>query len=214
MSDDFWFFSIWLSISHYRWINVFVVITSFFFIFASCSRFISFLTNNVRRLFFFRYFLILKIIAFFCIFQLFLLIDVVVDRDSYRDCVYITLISRFFIDAYEVKRIMIFVVLRFILFNLIFIFLILNDICFFTISVDSKTFTRWKWNSYLNALITSIDLSRSEMFIFLIICFLQLFKKKIFKIVCIFMKTSRRFMNNDTASILTRIKMFSTINDL
>ncbi len=40
------------------------VITSFFVFFARCSRFISFLTNNVRKLFFSRCFLILKIIVF------------------------------------------------------------------------------------------------------------------------------------------------------
>jgi hypothetical protein len=113
--------------------------------------------------------------------------------------------------TYVVKMIMIFVVFRSILFNLMFIFFNVNEICFFIINVDSKTFTRWRNDSALKATISSINLSRKKLLISLMMCSLRLFKKNFFNVVRIFMKTSQRFINNDITSI--RAKDFRVFYD-
>jgi hypothetical protein len=110
---------------------------------------------------------------------------------------------------------MIFIVLRSMLFNLMFIFFSVNDICFFTINVDNKTSTRWKRNNDVETSISSINLLRSKLLIFLMKCSLRLFKKSFFKIVRIFMKTSRRSMSDDITLIRAEnLYVFQTINIL
>ncbi len=80
-----------------------------------------------------------------------------------------------------------------------------NDICFLTINVDNKTSTRWKRNNDVETSISSINLLRNKLLILLMRCSLQLFKNFFFKVVRIFMKTSRRFMNDDITSIRAEI---------
>jgi hypothetical protein len=110
---------------------------------------------------------------------------------------------------------MIFAILRSLLFNLMFIFFSVNDICFFTINVDNKTSTRWKKNNHVETSISSINLLRSKLLISLRRCSLRLFKKSSFKVVRIFVKTSRRFMNDDITSIRAEnLYVFQTINIL
>jgi hypothetical protein len=110
---------------------------------------------------------------------------------------------------------MIFAVLRSMLFNLMFISFNVNDIYFFTINVDSKTSTRWKKDSDVETSISSMNLLRSKMLISLMKCSLRFFKKNFFKIVHILVKTSRRFMNDDITSIRAEILyVFQTINIL
>ncbi len=99
---------------------------------------------------------------------------------------------------------MIYVVFLFKLFNLMRISFNAKTICFFTMSVNDKTFTHWKRNSVLNASISLNDLSRSKMMISLIKCSLRLFKKNFFKAVCIFVSSSRRSMSDDMTSICTK----------
>jgi hypothetical protein len=119
--------------------------------------------------------------------------------------VVVALISRwafvFIATTYEIRMMMIFAILRSMLFNLMFIFFSVNDICFFTINVDNKTSIRWKKNNDVETSISSINLLRSKLLISLIKCSLRLFKKNSFKVVCIFVKTSRRLMSDDITSI-------------
>jgi hypothetical protein len=106
-------------------------------------------------------------------------------------------------------------VLRSMLFNLMFIFFSVSDICLFTINVDSKTSTRWKRNSDVETSISSINLLRSKLLISLMRCSLRLFKKNSFKVVRIFVKTSRRFMSDDITSIRAEnLFVFQTIDIL
>jgi hypothetical protein len=109
---------------------------------------------------------------------------------------------------------MIFVVFRSILFSLSLIFFIVIVICFFIINVDNKTLTRWKRNNDMNAFISSIDLSRRKLLIFLIMCFLRLLIKSSFNVVRILVKTSRRFMNDDITSIRAKDFCLFTIDRL
>jgi hypothetical protein len=119
--------------------------------------------------------------------------------------VVVALISRwtfiFVAIAYEIEIMMIFVVLRSMLFNLLFISFNVNDICFFTINVDNKTSTRWKKNNDVETSISSINLLRDKLLISLMKCSLRFFKKNFFKIVRILVKKSRRFMNDDITLI-------------
>jgi hypothetical protein len=107
----------------------------------------------------------------------------------------------FVATTYKIRVMMIFAILRSMLFNLLFIFFSVNDICSFTINVVSKISTRWKRNSDVETSISSINLLRSKLLISLMKRFLRLFKKNFFKVVRIFVKTSRRFMNDDITSI-------------
>jgi hypothetical protein len=87
------------------------------------------------------------------------------------------------------------------LFNLMFISFSVNDICFFTMNVNNKTSTHWKKNIDAETSISSINLLRNKLLISLMRCSLRLFKKNFFKIVFIFVKTSRGFMSDDITSI-------------
>ncbi len=110
---------------------------------------------------------------------------------------------------------MIFAVLRSMLFNLMFISFSVSDICLSTINVDSKTSTRWKRNSDVETSISSIDLLRSKLLISSMRCFLRFFKKNSFKVVRIFVKTSRRLMSDDITSIRAEnLYVFQTIDIL
>ncbi len=110
---------------------------------------------------------------------------------------------------------MIFVVLRSRLFNLMFISFSVNDICFFTINVDNKTSTRWRKNNDVETSISSINLLRSKLLISLMKCSLRLFKENSFKIVRIFVKTSRRFMSDNITLIRAEnLYVFQTIDIL
>ncbi len=110
---------------------------------------------------------------------------------------------------------MIFAVLRSMLFNLMFIFFNVNDICFFTINVDSKTSTRWKKDSDVETSISSINLLRSKLLISSMKCSLRLFKESSFKVVRILVKTSRRLMNDNITSIRAEnLYVFQTIDIL
>ncbi len=190
-------------------------IITFSFIFsARCSLFISSLTKSVRRLFFSRCFLILKIIVFSlfvffsCLRWLMLLYDAMM--------IVVASISRwifvFAIAAYIVKMMMIFVVFRSILFNLSFIFFSVIVICFYIVNVDNKTLTRWRRNNDMNAFISSIDLSRRKLLISLIMCSLRLFIENFFNVVRIFVKTSRRLMSDDITSIRAKDFCLFTID--
>jgi hypothetical protein len=182
----------------------FVVITFFFIFSARCKRSISFLTKSNRRLFFSLYFFILKInvfsfiIFFSCLCWLMLLYDAII-------VVVVASISRwafvFIATTYEIKVMMIFAMLRSMLFNLLFIFFSVNDICCFTINVDNKTSTRWRKNNDVETSISSINLLRSKLLISLMRCFLSFFKENSFKVDRIFVKTSRRLMSDDITSI-------------
>jgi hypothetical protein len=103
--------------------------------------------------------------------------------------------------TYEIRMMMIFAILRSMLFNLLFIFFSVNDIYSFMINVDNKTSTRWKKDNDVETSISSINLLRSKLFISLMKCFLRFFKENSFKVVRIFVKTSRRFMSDDITSI-------------
>jgi hypothetical protein len=101
------------------------------------------------------------------------------------------------------------------LFNLMFIFFSVNDICFFTINVDSKTSTRWRRDSDAETSISSINLLRSKLLISLMRCSLRFFKKNSFKVVRTFVKTSRRLMSDDITSIRAEnLYVFQTIDIL
>ncbi len=182
----------------------FVVITFSFIFSARCKRSISFLTKSIRRLFFSLCFFILKInvfsfLTFFnCLCWLMLLYDAII-------VVVVASISRwafvFVAMTYEIRMMMIFAILRSMLFNLLFIFFSVNDIYSFMINVDNKTSTRWKKDNDVETSISSINLLRSKLFISLMKCFLRFFKENSFKVVRIFVKTSRRFMSDDITSI-------------
>ncbi len=181
-----------------------VVITSFFIFSTFCRRFISFLTKSVRKLFFFFCFFILKINVFFllifssCLCWLMLLYDamiIVVVVSTLR------WLFVFVAIAYEIRMMIIFAVLRSMLFSLMFIFFNVSVICFFTINVDNKTSTRWRRDSDVETSISSINLLRSKLLISFVRCFLRLFKENFFKIVRILVRTSRRLMNDDITSI-------------
>jgi hypothetical protein len=107
----------------------------------------------------------------------------------------------FVATTYEIRIMMIFAILRSMLFNLLFIFFNVSDIYSFTINVENKISTRWKKNSDVKTLISLINLLRNKLLISLMRCFLRFFKKSFFKVVRIFVKTSRRFMNDDITSI-------------
>ncbi len=101
------------------------------------------------------------------------------------------------------------------LFNLMFISFSVSDICLSTINVDSKTSTRWKRDSDVETSISSIDLLRSKLLISSMKCSLRLFKKNSFKVVRIFVRTSRRLMSDDITSIRAEnLYVFQTINIL
>jgi hypothetical protein len=95
----------------------------------------------------------------------------------------------------------IFAVLRSMLFSLMFIFFSVSVICLFTINVDNKTFTRWRRDNDVETSISSIDLLRSKLLISLVRCFLRLFRENFFRVVRTLVKTSRRLMNDDITSI-------------
>ncbi len=118
----------------------------------------------------------------------------------------------FAIAAYVVKMMMIFVVFRSILFSLSFIFFSVIVIYFFIVNVDNKTLTRWRKDSDMNAFISSIDLSRRKLLIFLIMCSLRLFIENSFNVVRIFVKTSRRLMSDDITSIRAKDLCLFTID--
>ncbi len=182
----------------------FVVITFSFIFSTRCKRSISFLTKSIRKLFFSFCSLILKInvlflLTFFsCFCWLMLLYDAII-------VVVVASISRwafvFVATTYDIRMMMIFAVLRSMLFNQMFIFFSVNDICSFTINVDSKTSTRWKRDNDAETSISSIHLLRSKLLISLMKCSLRLFKKNSFKIVRIFVRTSRRFISDDITLI-------------
>ncbi len=110
---------------------------------------------------------------------------------------------------------MIFAVLRSMLFNLMFISFSVSDICLSMINVDSKTSTRWKRDSDVETSISSINLLRSKLLISSVRCSLRLFKENSFKVVRIFVRTSRRFMSDDITSIRAEnLYVFQTINIL
>jgi hypothetical protein len=121
------------------------------------------------------------------------------------------LVFIFVVIAYKIRMMMIFVVLRSMLFSLMLIFFRVNDICFFTINVNNKTSTRWRQNNDVETSISSINLLRSKLLISLMKCALRLFKKNFFKIVYIFVRTSKRFMSDIITS--TRVKHLDTFND-
>ncbi len=141
-------------------------------------------------------------LMFFFFLQLSLLIDVILRRyNRRRRRIDFALSVCFRRDNVRNQNIMIFAILRSMLFNLMFIFFNVSDICSFTINVDSKTSTRWKRNSDVETSISSINLLRSKLLISLMKCSLRLFKKNSFKVVRILVKTSRRLMNDDITSI-------------
>ncbi len=107
----------------------------------------------------------------------------------------------FVATAYEIRMMMIFAELRSMLFNLMFISFSVSDICSFTINIDNKTSTSWKKDSDAETSISSINLLRSKLLISLIKCSLRLFKENSFKVVRIFVRTSRRLMSDDITSI-------------
>jgi hypothetical protein len=107
----------------------------------------------------------------------------------------------FVATTYEIRMMMIFAILCSMLFNLLFIFFSVNDICSLTINVDYKTSTRWKKNNDVETSILSINLLRSKLLISLMRCFLRFFKKSSFKVVRIFVKISRYLMSDDITSI-------------
>ncbi len=181
-----------------------VVITSLFIFSTFCRRFISFLTKSARRLFFFFCSLILKINVFSlltfsnCLCWLMLLYDAMI-------IVVVVSVFRwlfvFVAIAYEIRMMIIFAVLRSMLFSLMFIFFSVSVICLFTINVDNKTFTRWRRDNDVETSISSIDLLRSKLLISLVRCFLRLFRENFFRVVRTLVKTSRRLMNDDITSI-------------
>jgi ABC-type multidrug transport system permease subunit len=162
------------------------------------------LIKSNRKLFFSLCFFILKtsvfsfLIFFNCFYWLMLLYDVII-------VVVVASILRwafiFVATTYKIKMMMIFAILRSMLFNLMFISFSVSDICFFMINVDNKTFKRWRRNNDVETSISSINLLRSKLLISLMRCSLRFFKKNFFKIVRIFVKTSRHLMNDDITSI-------------
>jgi hypothetical protein len=127
------------------------VIIIFFFIFSlRCKRSISFLSKSVRKLLFSLCSFILKINVFFLLIFLSCLCWLILFYDV-KMIVVVTSISCwvfvFVVIAYEIRMMMIFVVLRSILFSLLFIFFSVNVICSFTINVDNKTLRRWRRNN-------------------------------------------------------------------
>ncbi len=182
----------------------FVVITSFFIFSALCRRFISSLAKSARRLFFFFCSFILKINVFSllafssCLCWLMLLYDamIIVVVDSAFRWIFV-----FVAIAYEVRVMIVFAVLRSMLFSLMFIFFSVSVICLFTVNAGSKAPTRWRRDSDVETSISSIDLLRSKLLISLVRCFLRLFRESFFRVVRILVRTSRRPMDDGITSV-------------
>jgi hypothetical protein len=138
---------------------------------------------------------------FLCLFQLSALIDVVVRRNDNRRCVNFALSIRFR-DRHvrcqnddNLRRIS-FNIIQFV----VYLFQRYRHL-FLHRHVNNKTLTRWERNSDMNAFISSIDLSRRKLLIFLIMCSLRLFIESFFNVVRIFIKTSEHLINDDITSI-------------